>query len=120
MSIEVSGKVVKVGEIQQITDSFKKRELWIDTDSKYRNQLSIEFKQDGCVHLDDVSVGDEVNCSINIEGNEYNGKRYTSISGWKIQNLSAGSSASDPNNPPENLPPAGEFEEYEEDSSIPF
>lgn len=114
-SYDISGVVAKVGEVQQISDSFKKRELWIDTDSKYKNQLCIEFKQDGCVHLDDVSVGDNVKCCVNIEGNEHNGRRYTSLGGWKIQNLSANDSA-----PP---PPSGDdgpIDEFDDGSEIPF
>lgn len=81
----LTGVVIKVGETEQIKDTFKKRELVIETDEKYPQSVPIEFVQDKTELLDGLNEGDSVGVSYNIRGREWNGKYYVNIQGWKLE-----------------------------------
>jgi hypothetical protein len=49
--------------------------------------VAIDFVKDKCDVLNAYKVGDSVEVGINIRGNEYNGKYYVSLQGWKISKL---------------------------------
>lgn len=84
---EVVGLIKVLGntEIVGSAGTFKKRTLVIETDEQYKQFIPIDFVQDKCDALNDYKVGDSVKVSINIRGNEYNGKYYVSLSGWRIE-----------------------------------
>lgn len=86
-SFSISGKVVKVGYIQTFgTKVFTKRELVIKTmDGKYEQFIPIEYTGDKCALLDDCEIGDEVTCTFNISGREYNGRYFVNLLGWKLK-----------------------------------
>ena len=44
--MEVQGKIKLVGNVQEITDSFKKREIIIVTQEQYPQTLCIDFVQE--------------------------------------------------------------------------
>ena len=90
--MEVQGKIKLVGDIQEITDSFRKRELIIVTQEHYPQTLCIEFVQDKMSLLDDFQEGEEVKIGINLRGREWKNpegkiKYFTSLQGWRIENL---------------------------------
>lgn len=84
---EVLGKVHQVGETQVVgsAGTFQKRTIVIATNEQYVQYIPIDFVQDKCDILNNYKVGQEVKVSINIRGNEYNGKYYVSLNGWKIE-----------------------------------
>ena len=50
--MEVQGKIKLVGNVQEITDSFRKRELVIVTQEQYPQTLCVEFVQDlSLIHI---------------------------------------------------------------------
>ena len=67
--------------------TFKKRTIVIATNEQYVQHIPIDFVQDKCDILDGYKVGQEVKVSINIRGNEYNGKFYVSLNGWRIEKV---------------------------------
>lgn len=88
--MEVIGKVKVVGEIQQVSPTFKKCELVVTTDGQYPEPIMIEFVQDKSDLLNNLSVGDDVKVSINLGGREWvnpqgETKYFNSIKGWKIE-----------------------------------
>ena len=90
--MEVQGKIKLVGGIQEITDSFSKRELVIVTQEQYPQTLCVEFVQDKMSLLDDFQEGQEVKIGINLRGREWKNpegkiKYFTSLQGWRIENL---------------------------------
>jgi len=95
MQLEGTIKVIK--DEQQVSATFKKREIVITTDETYPQHILIEFNQDKCNLVDNRNVGDKVKVSINISGREYADKNtgevkyFNSIKGWKIELLSQGS-----------------------------
>jgi hypothetical protein len=86
MSLELTGTIYHIGntEIVGSAGTFKKRQLVVETDEQYKQKVPIDFVQDKCEILDKYKVGQKVTIGINIRGNEYNGKFYSSIQGWKI------------------------------------
>lgn len=87
--MNVKGKVKLIGEMQSFDSGFTKRQLVVTTDETYPQDIAIEFVKDKCSVLDNYKVGDSVDVSINIRGNEYNGKYYVSLNGWRIENVAS-------------------------------
>jgi len=85
MNYTIEGKVVNIGDKVQITDKFAKREIVIETDDKYPQQIMLEFSQDKCSLLDECKLGDLVQIGFNIRGREWNGKYFTRLEGWNIK-----------------------------------
>lgn len=87
--MEVEGLIHLIGDEQVVgsAGTFKKRTIVIATNEQYKQYVPIDFVQDKCSVLDKYSVGQEVKISVNVRGNEYQGKYYVSLNGWKIENL---------------------------------
>ena len=88
--MEVVGKVKVVSPEQQVSASFKKRELVVTTEEQYVQHILIEFAQDKCDLLNNINVGQEVKVSINLRGREWvnpqgETKYFNQIQGWKIE-----------------------------------
>jgi hypothetical protein len=88
--MQVQGTIKMIGETQQVSASFRKRELVVTTAEQYPQTILIEFNQDKCDVLDKYKVGQEVNVSINLRGREWvnpqgETKHFNSIQGWKIE-----------------------------------
>ena len=108
--MEVQGSIKVIGEVQEISATFKKRELVVSTDEQYPQTLSIEFIQDKTDLLNKFEVGQNVKVSINLRGREWENpqtkeiKYFNSIQGWRIELL--GNSNIDDDLPPlDNLSP---------------
>jgi ABC-type oligopeptide transport system substrate-binding subunit len=86
---EVIGKIIVLGDTQVVgtAGTFKKRTVVIETSEQYAQKIAIDFVQDKCEMLDKYLLGHNVKVGINIRGNEYNGKYYVSLQGWKIDFL---------------------------------
>jgi len=86
---EVSGKIIVLNETETVgaAGTFKKRLVVIATDEQYSQTVGIDFVQDKTTILDKYKVGDEVKVHVNIRGQEYKGKYYVSLNGWRIEKL---------------------------------
>ena len=90
--MEVSGKVKVVGAEQQVSPTFRKRELVVTTDEQYPQSIMIEFVQDKSDLLNTIAVGENVKVSINLGGREWvnpqgETKYFNSIKGWRIEKI---------------------------------
>ena len=83
---EVIGKIIVLNDTETAgsAGTFKKRLVVVETSEQYAQKVPIDFVQDKCSVLDNYKIGDNVTVSTNIRGNEYNGKYYVSLNGWKI------------------------------------
>ena len=87
--MELTGKVYVIGETEEFgNNGFTKRMIVIETQDQYPQKLPIDFVKDNTKLLDNFQEGQEVKISINLRGNEYNGKYYVNIQGWKIESIS--------------------------------
>jgi len=130
--MEVTGRVKLINPEQQVSASFKKRELVVTTDEQYPQHIMIEFTQDKCDLLNNYRPGDEVKVSINLRGREWinpqgEAKYFNSIQGWRIEKVQAEAPAvpqyTQQTPPPmpaaQTFEPASNFNEEEHDD-LPF
>lgn len=92
--MEVEGKIKEIGAEQQVSPTFKKRELVVTTDEQYPQHILIDFIQDKADLLKSYNVGDSVKVLINLRGREWlnpqgQTRYFNSIQGWKIETLDA-------------------------------
>ena len=85
--MDVSGKIIVIGETETVgAKGFQKRLLVVETDDpKFAQKIPVEFVKDKTEVLDNFSVGQQVTVQFNLRGNEYNGRYYVSLQGWKIE-----------------------------------
>ena len=88
--MEITGNIKLITETEEGTSkagkAWAKRQVVVTTEEKYPQHIAIDFLGDKILQLNNFEVGNPVTVSINIRGNEYNGKYYNSINGWKIAN----------------------------------
>jgi single-strand DNA-binding protein len=88
----VTGKIHLINEIQEITESFSKREFVIETSENYPQFVILELHKSSVDLIDPYNLGDEVMVSINIRGKAYDKplektKYFNTLVAWKIQKL---------------------------------
>lgn len=130
--MEVIGKIKVINPIQEVSASFKKRELVVTTEEQYPQHILIEFTQARVDDLNSYQVGEPVKVSINLRGREWvspqgETRYFNSIQGWRIERMataSSGTSASSAQMMPpipaaDAFEPATNFNEEEHDD-LPF
>lgn len=126
--MDVIGIIKVLNPTQEVSASFKKRELVITTNESYPQHILIEFAQDKCDLLNNYQVGQNVKVSINLRGREWVNpegvtKYFNQIQGWRIEK--DGDEQPHPQVPPphqqepSSSAPATEFKEEEHDD-LPF
>lgn len=97
---EAAGKIKVINETQSFPSGFTKREFVVTTaHDKFPQDLKFEIVKDKCSLLDAYEVGQDVQVSFDIRGNEYNGKYFVNLSCWKIQAGNGGSESSGASRP---------------------
>jgi hypothetical protein len=116
----IEGSVLAIGELQTFSSGFTKRVLVVKTnDDKYPQEIPIEFVKERTAKLDSLAIGDGVMVETDIRGNEYNGKWYVSLTGWRLEREGGREAAPAPAAAPA-VGPSDADPEDEDDSSIPF
>lgn len=90
--MEVKGQVYKVGETQQVTDKFRKREVILVTEpmGQYPQHIKVQFSQDKCALADTLQAGHDVTFQCNLRGKLYTDKNgaencITNLEVWKVE-----------------------------------
>lgn len=126
--MEVIGRIKVINPTQEVSASFKKRELVVTTEEQYPQHITIEFQQAKVDDLNSYQVGEQVKVSINLRGREWTSpqgevKHFNTITGWRIERMTAAAPAGAPEMPPmpaaEAFAPATNFKEEEHDD-LPF
>ncbi len=130
--MEVIGKIKVINPIQEVSASFRKRELVVTTEEQYPQHILIEFTQARVDDLNNYQVGEPVKVSINLRGREWvspqgETRYFNSIQGWRIERMATatpGTSASSAQMMPpmpaaDAFEPATNFNEEEHDD-LPF
>lgn len=127
---ELFGKLYFIGQIQEVSPSFIKRDFVIQTDAEYPQHIKLELHQDRVDIIDSFSLGDPIKVFINIKGRKWtdeNGqdKFFNTLQAWKIEKIQvaapAPAPAPAPAAPAKNtaFPPSPTNTE-EEDDDLPF
>ena len=126
-AMEVTGRIKVINPTQEVSASFKKRELVVTTEEQYPQHIMIEFTQAKVDDLNSYKPGEQVKVSINLRGREWvnpqgETKYFNSIQGWRIERLQQEAPAGQPM---PSMPAAQAFEpatsfNEEEHDDLPF
>ena len=88
----IKARIKRIGETQNVSEKFKKRELHVETLEQYPQVINVEFHQDKCDVLNGYKVGQEVEIDYNLRGREWTNpqgeiKVFNTIQGWRIAPL---------------------------------
>jgi hypothetical protein len=90
--MEISGRIKKINEVKTFgANNFRIRSMWLVTNDKYPQTLSVEFTQDKVNLLDNFTEGSFVKTSINLRGREWENpktnevKVFNTIEGWRLE-----------------------------------
>ncbi len=93
--MEIKGKVHEIGAAQQISETFKKRDLIVEyaENPSYPEYIRFEALQDKTTLFDNLKPGEEVEVSFNLRGRPWTNKEgvtsyFNSLVVWRITSLS--------------------------------
>ena len=126
MAFEITGKVIDVSPINQVSEKFKKREFVIEKKETggtavFVDYVKFQLIQEKCDLINESYMNEEVKIWFNLKGNKWerDGKvnYFTNLDAWKIEKISSQSSDGENNSQPsfEDIPP-----EVDELSDLPF
>ena len=138
MAFELTGKVIDIQPIQQVSDKFRKREFVIEKQENSSTAIFVDYVkfqlvQDKCDLINDSFMNTEVKVSFNIKGNKWerDGKvnYFTNLDAWRIEKVDQAaatphSAPSTPNtisNDTNDLPPyVNTGDDIMDDDQLPF
>ena len=94
--MDVKGKVVQLLQLQTGMGKkgpWKKQEFIVETESQYPKKICLSIWGDKIDQFN-LSVGDKVSVSVDLESREYNGRWYTEARAWKLEKVGGGSNSS--------------------------
>jgi hypothetical protein len=83
MSYEMKGTVKVIMDLQEFDSGFTKREFVITTDAKYPQDVKFETVRERTNICAAIKVGQVVNVSFDVRGNEYKDRFYVNLNCWK-------------------------------------
>ena len=102
MKTTINGRIIKIGEIQEISQSFRKRELVIKTtDTEYPQTYGCEVVQNKVGITDPFKPGDMVTAQCDLQGREWTSpsgavKYFISLKVWALDTFKEMDSAGIP------------------------
>lgn len=106
--MEIKATVHEIGPIQQVTDSFKKRDLIVifADNPQYPEHIKFESTQDRVTLFDNLAPGDEIEVSFNLRGRPWTNREgitqyFNSLVAWRVVKLASANTAA----PAYNAPP---------------
>jgi hypothetical protein len=125
MAFEITGKVIDISPVNQVSDKFKKREFVIEKKESggsavFIDYIKFQLVQDKCDLINESFLNEEVKISFNLKGNKWerDGKinYFTNLDAWKVEKTSGGREQTVASRPTlEDIPP-----EIDELSDLPF
>ena len=126
MAFEITGRIIEVLPVNQVSDKFRKREFVIEKketggSAVFVDYIKFQLVQDKCDLINESFLNEEVKIWFNLRGNKWerDGRvnYFTNLDAWKIERISV--EAADHNVPLsgtiEDIPP-----ELDDLSDLPF
>jgi hypothetical protein len=94
MAFEISGKIIDISPVNQVSDKFKKREFVIEKketggSAVFIDYIKFQLVQDKCDLINESFMNEEVKISFNLKGNKWerDGKvnYFTNLDAWKVE-----------------------------------
>lgn len=84
----IKGTIKSIGDVQVVSETFKKVEFVVLTDDKYPKNVAFQVIND---KIDDFikynSEGQVVEVKFNAESKEFNGRWFTNLNAWRVQSV---------------------------------
>ena len=97
MSFEITGRIVEIMPVNQVSDKFRKREFVIEKketggSAVFIDYIKFQLVQDKCDIINESFLNEEVKIAFNLKGNrwERDGRvnYFTNLDAWKIEKAS--------------------------------
>lgn len=90
MGLEIQGKLINVKPIQEVSASFSKREIVIEIEGQYPQEVQLELHQTSVDLIDSYQIGDNLKVSFNLRGKRYEKegeetKWFNTLQAWRIE-----------------------------------
>jgi hypothetical protein len=94
MAFEITGKIIDISPVNQVSDKFKKREFVIEKketggSAVFIDYIKFQLVQDKCDLINESFMNEEVKISFNLKGNKWerDGKvnYFTNLDAWKVE-----------------------------------
>ena len=90
--MELNTNIHSIGETQNVTDTFSKREFVVETQEDYPQFLLLQVIKDKCGVLNNYKVGQNVKVSLNLKGRLWTNKEgvekcFNTLECWRIEKL---------------------------------
>lgn len=98
MDITLEGKIIAIGALEHVgQNNLPKRTFVLEevTDKEWKWWVAIDLLKERTSLVDECQVWDHVKVAVNFRANQYNNKRYNSISAWRIDKLNGASASND-------------------------
>jgi len=126
MAFEITGKIIDISPVNQVSDKFKKREFVIEKKETggaavFIDYIKFQLVQDKCDLINESYINEDVKIWFNLKGNKWerDGKinYFTNLDAWKIEKASSmdRDQNTDTHTTLEDIPP-----EIDELSDLPF
>ena len=98
MAFEITGKVIDIAPVNQVSDKFRKREFVIEKKESggtavFIDYIKFQLVQDKCDLINESFLNEEIKIWFNLKGNrwERDGKvnYFTNLDAWKIEKISS-------------------------------
>ena len=98
MAFEITGKIIDISPVNQVSDKFKKREFVIEkkesgSSAVFVDYIKFQLIQDKCDLINESYLNEEVKIWFNLKGNKWerDGKinYFTNLDAWKIERASS-------------------------------
>ncbi len=123
--MDIKGKVHEIGEVQNVSDKFRKRDLVVEyiENPAYPEYIKFEATQEKVNILDNVKVGEQIEVFFNLRGRPWtdrNGKTtyFNTLNVWRINILGAEQASASAS--PEYAPPVDISAAPGEEDDLPF
>jgi len=84
--MNIEGKLKKIFDLEtrisQKGKEWKMQSILLEQDTQFNKDVVITFTGDKISKLQQIKIGDNISCNVNISSREYNGKWYHNINGW--------------------------------------
>lgn len=110
--MEITGKVHEIGAVQEVTATFKKRDLVIEyaDNPQYPEFIKFEAHQDRVNLFDNLNSGDEISVSFNLRGRPWTNKEgvttyFNSLVAWRVNKVAGTPQGTSVENAMKSTPP---------------
>jgi len=124
--MEIRGKVHEISATQQVTESFKKRDIIVAyaENPQFVEYIRFEATQDRVNIFDNLSIGEDIEVSFNLRGRPWTNKEgvttyFNSLVAWRVTKVAgAAQAASTPGYA--DMPPVDIAASGADDDDLPF